>query len=127
MNNRGTWNENHIESWNRIGFFLTLSYSVAFTEDEESNATKSTNMTSVTNNTTNMTMNMTNVTMNMIDVTSAELNAIRKQLTEMNQSFNLQYLGLQKQMQDESRRFTLVSNIMKTKNDTAKNSINNIR
>ena len=50
-----------------------------------------------------------------------------KQLEEMNQSFNLQYLGLQQQVQDESRRFTLLSNIMKTKHDTAKNSINNIR
>lgn len=50
-----------------------------------------------------------------------------KQLEEMNQSFNLQYLGLQQQMQDESRRFTLVSNIMKTNHDTAKNSISNVR
>lgn len=51
----------------------------------------------------------------------------QKQMAEMNQSFNLQYLGLQQQMQDENRRFTLVSNIMKNKHDTAKNSINNIR
>ena len=45
----------------------------------------------------------------------------------MNQSFNMQYLGLQQQMQDESRQFTLLSNIMKTKHDTAKNSISNLR
>jgi hypothetical protein len=51
----------------------------------------------------------------------------QNQMTEMNQSFNLQYLGLQQAMQDENRRFTLVSNIMKNKHDTAKNSINNIR
>jgi len=51
----------------------------------------------------------------------------QKQTTEMNQSFNLQYLGLQQAMQDENRRFTLVSNIMKNKHDTAKNAINNIR
>jgi len=51
----------------------------------------------------------------------------QKQLMEMSQSFNLQYLDLQKQMQDESRRFTLISNIMKNKHDTAKNSINNLR
>jgi hypothetical protein len=50
-----------------------------------------------------------------------------KQLEEMNQSFNMQYLGLPQQMQHESRRFSLVSNIMKTKHDTAKNSINNMR
>lgn len=48
-------------------------------------------------------------------------------MTEMSQSFNMQYLGLQQQMQDENRRFTLVSNIMKTKHDTAKNAIANIR
>jgi methyl-accepting chemotaxis protein len=50
-----------------------------------------------------------------------------KQLEGMNQSFNMQYLGLQQKMQDESRRFTLLSNIMKTKHDSAKNSISNVR
>jgi hypothetical protein len=50
-----------------------------------------------------------------------------EEMQEMSQSFNLQYLGLQQAMQDENRRFTLVSNIMKTKHDTAKNAINNIR
>jgi hypothetical protein len=30
-------------------------------------------------------------------------------------------------MQDENRRYTLVSNIMKTKHDTAKAAINNVR
>ena len=48
-------------------------------------------------------------------------------LQETNMSFNLQYLQLQQQMQEENRRFTLLSNIMKTKHDTAKNSIRNIR
>jgi len=57
----------------------------------------------------------------------SRLQATMKQLMEMNQSFNLQYLGLQQQMQDESRRFSLLSNIMKTKHDTAKNSISNLR
>jgi len=51
----------------------------------------------------------------------------QKQMQEMNQSFNLQYLTLQQQMQDESRRFSLLSNIMKDKHDTAKNSISNLR
>jgi hypothetical protein len=50
-----------------------------------------------------------------------------KDLDQMSQSFNMQYLGLQQQMQNENRQFTLVSNIMKTKHDTAKNSIDNIR
>ena len=39
----------------------------------------------------------------------------------------LQYLQLQSQMQSENRSYTAVSNIMKTKHDTVKNSINNIR
>jgi hypothetical protein len=42
-------------------------------------------------------------------------------------SFNLQYLQLQQQMQNENRSYTAVSNIMKTKHDTVKNSISNIR
>jgi hypothetical protein len=41
--------------------------------------------------------------------------------------FNLQYLGLQDQPQAEYREFVAVSNIMKTKHDTVKNSISNIR
>lgn len=50
-----------------------------------------------------------------------------KQMQETQMSFNLQYLQLQNSMQDENRQFTMVSNIMKTKHDTVKNSISNIR
>jgi len=50
-----------------------------------------------------------------------------RQMSELSQSFNIRYLDLQKRMQDENRRYTLVSNIMKRKHDTAKNAINNIR
>ena len=50
-----------------------------------------------------------------------------KRMQELNQSFNLQYLGLQQNMQADNRQFTTLSNIMKTKHDTAKNSINNVR
>lgn len=50
-----------------------------------------------------------------------------RQMQEMQMSFNLQYLALQNQMQNENRQYTMVSNIMKTKHDTVKNSINNIR
>jgi hypothetical protein len=38
-----------------------------------------------------------------------------------------QPLNLQQKMQNESRQYTAVSNILKTKHDTAKNSISNIR
>ena len=58
--------------------------------------------------------------------TQALLNAT-KQMQETQMSFNLQYLQLQSQMQHENRSYTAVSNIMKTKHDTVKNSISNIR
>jgi hypothetical protein len=50
-----------------------------------------------------------------------------KQMQEMQMSFNLQYLMLQNKISHENRQFSMVSNIMKNKHDTAKNSINNIR
>ncbi len=48
-------------------------------------------------------------------------------LTDMQMGGDLQYLQLQQDMQHENRQFTMVSNIMKVKHDTAKSSINNIR
>ena len=56
-----------------------------------------------------------------------ELLNATKQMQETQMSFNLQYLQLQSQMQSENRSYTAVSNIMKTKHDTVKNSISNIR
>jgi hypothetical protein len=56
-----------------------------------------------------------------------QLEAATKQMHETQMSFNLQYLQLQSQMQHENRTYTAVSNIMKTKHDTVKNSISNIR
>ena len=50
-----------------------------------------------------------------------------KQMQETQMSFNMQYLQLQTQMQNENRSYTAISNIMKTKHDTVKNSINNVR
>ena len=46
---------------------------------------------------------------------------------EMEQSFNLQYLQLQQKMQGQNRQFTMISNIMKVRHDTAKAAINNMR
>ena len=46
---------------------------------------------------------------------------------KMQQSFNLQYLKIQQSMQEQNRQFTLVSNIMKVKHDTAQSAINNVR
>ena len=50
-----------------------------------------------------------------------------QQMQEMQMSFNLQYLLLQNKISHENRQFTLISNIMKNRHDTAKNAINNIR
>lgn len=49
------------------------------------------------------------------------------EMQKMQQSFNTQFLALQNEMQKENRQYTMVSNIMKTKHDTAKAAINNIR
>ena len=59
------------------------------------------------------------------DVATTERMGAMLQETQM--SFNLQYLQLQSQMQHENRSYTAISNIMKTKHDTVKNSINNVR
>jgi len=49
-----------------------------------------------------------------------------QQMQETQMSFNLQYLQVQSEMQNQNRNFTTVSNIMKTKHDTVKNTISNI-
>jgi hypothetical protein len=58
---------------------------------------------------------------------AAQFLAASKEMQQTQMSFNLQYLQLQSQMQNENRQYTAVSNIMKTKHDTVKNSISNIR
>lgn len=60
------------------------------------------------------------------DSSMALLNAT-KEMQEMSQQFNLQYLQLQQDMQNENRQFSMVSNIMKVKHDTAKTAIQNVR
>jgi hypothetical protein len=57
----------------------------------------------------------------------SQLLAATQQMQETQMSFNLQYLQLQETMQNENRQYTAVSNILKTKHDTVKNSIGNIR
>lgn len=50
-----------------------------------------------------------------------------RQMAEMNANFNLQFLQLQQELQQESQRYTAISNIMKTRHDTVKNVIENLR
>jgi hypothetical protein len=56
-----------------------------------------------------------------------QMMASTKQMSEFQASFNLQYLQLQEKIQIDTRQFNLVSNIMKTKHDAAKNALNNVR
>ena len=48
-------------------------------------------------------------------------------MAEDGQKFNMAYLSLQNQMQQESREQNAISNIMKVRHDSAKAAINNIR
>jgi hypothetical protein len=48
-------------------------------------------------------------------------------MTELNAAFNLRYLQLQQRIQSDTRQFNLVSNVLKTKHDAAKNALANIR
>jgi chromosome segregation ATPase len=56
-----------------------------------------------------------------------DLIASARALQEANMSYNMQYLNLQQEMQAENRAFTALSNVMKSKHETVKNAINNIR
>lgn len=56
-----------------------------------------------------------------------QLLAATRQMQETQMNFSLQYLQLQSQMQNENRSYTAISNIMRTKHDTVKNSISNVR
>ncbi|MEK7703489.1 MAG: hypothetical protein AAB426_00910 [Myxococcota bacterium] len=58
---------------------------------------------------------------------NAVMMAETRRMQELNMSFNLQYLQLQEKMQAENRQFTVLSNVIKTKHDTAKSAIGNIR
>jgi hypothetical protein len=52
---------------------------------------------------------------------------LRQLNADTQMSFSLQYLALQSQMQHENRSYTAISNIMRTKHETARNSISNVR
>jgi hypothetical protein len=43
------------------------------------------------------------------------------------QAFNMKLLGLQEQVQQDSQRFSTLSNVMRAKHDTAKAAVSNIR
>ena len=49
-----------------------------------------------------------------------------RELQEQAQFFNMQYLELQQQTQQEARRFTTLSNLAKAEHDNAKNILRNV-
>lgn len=48
-------------------------------------------------------------------------------MQQESQAFNMQYLALQEEVQQENRRFSTISNVLKAKHETAKTAIANIR
>jgi len=50
-----------------------------------------------------------------------------RQLQEQAQAFNLQYLAIQEEVQQENRRFTTLSNVAKALHDTNKAVLQNVR
>jgi hypothetical protein len=57
---------------------------------------------------------------------SAEMQAMHAMNRE-SQSFNMQMLALQEEVQQENRRFTTLTNVVRARHDTAKGAIGNIR
>jgi hypothetical protein len=57
---------------------------------------------------------------------SAEMAAVHAMQRE-SQAFNLQLLALQEEIQQENRRFSTLSNVLRARHDTAKAAISNIR
>jgi len=53
----------------------------------------------------------------------AEMHAMQRE----SQAFNMQLLSLQEDVQQENRRFTTLSNVLRAKHDTAKAAVSNIR
>jgi hypothetical protein len=58
--------------------------------------------------------------------TQGDLLEATRAMQQEAQAMNLQYLQLQERMQQESREFTTISNVMRVKHDTARSAIGNI-
>lgn len=69
---------------------------------------------------------MTATTSAMADGGGSDMAAMQAMQRE-SQVFNLQLLELQEQIQQENRRFTTISNVLRAKHDTAKAAVSNIR
>jgi hypothetical protein len=72
-------------------------------------------------------LNTSRTLRNFVDSWEQRIKHKRGLSVAMVDTFNMQYHELQQKISHENRQFTMVSNIMKNKHDTAKNAINNIR
>lgn len=59
--------------------------------------------------------------------TGMEMIEAQRLMQSESQRFNVAYLGLQNEIQQESREHTTLSNVLKVRHDSAKAAINNIR
>ena len=66
------------------------------------------------------------VTLDKLKPGTSQANIVEK-LRQIDESASTVYLKLQMKMQNENRLFASVSNILKTRHDTVKNAIGNIR
>jgi len=60
-------------------------------------------------------------------VSQSALMQVTQQMQQMQMSFNLQYLQLQENMQNDARQYTSLSSILKTKQDAAKAALANMK
>jgi len=58
---------------------------------------------------------------------STDLMQATQQMQQTQMSFNLQYLQLQEQMQNDSRQYTVLSNVLKSRYDTMKRILANMK
>jgi len=58
---------------------------------------------------------------------SQDLMLATMQMQEMQMSFNLQYLMLQENIQNDSRQYTCLSDVMKARNDTTRGILSNLK
>lgn len=59
--------------------------------------------------------------------TSSQTMMATRELTEMQQNFNLQYLQLQTKVQGDNRQYTALTNICKSRHDACKAAVSNMR
>jgi hypothetical protein len=57
----------------------------------------------------------------------AQMMLATQHMQELNQQFNLGYLQLQMSSQNDARRFTSISNVIKAKDTTARNTLSNLK